>query len=114
MVKLSHYYLVNQDGTRCSTTDNDWVIAVLAMLLNHGALVMRLVKSRSSGCRNCEACIPLSGTFSLTFLSLFLLVISVLVVVVTGGAENALMRVGMSDNSNAIIFVASAFIFVWL
>jgi hypothetical protein len=31
---------------------------------------------------------------------------------VTGSAENALMRVGMSDNSNAIIIVASAFILV--
>ena len=71
--------------------DKDRRIAAVAIPLS-GALEKKLVKSRSSGCRNCDASIPLR---------ILLLFFLLLVVFTDAGVDddNALVAVGRSESS---------------
>ena len=75
--------------------ERDRWIADVAMLLR-GALEKKLVKSRSSGCRNWEASIPLR---ILVLLSGCL----VAVAVVADGVDNAPMPFGRSKSREMIV-----------
>jgi len=87
--------------------DKDRLIASVAMPLS-GALEKKLVKSRSSGWRNCDASIPLR---ILELLLLFLLLLVVESVFTEDGVDNAPVVIGRSASRASIIVFFILFFF---